>query len=413
MGVPVAMDVIGRVGQADAEAADQALELGAERLGAFVQGRQADARGSGIAGELGHVATDLAALLHHHAAAHHHGIHAGAVLGQHELVGRIVDRDPVHLLEVQEDDVGLVARRNAADLVEAQRPGATDGGCVQHLLGAQPAGVVRPLHVRHHGGAVHGLVHVEIVGAVGRIGADAEIDAELHHAPGIGNARSQTHVARRIVGDRGAVIGQPTHVVVVEPDAVGDGEIRAEQAQPVDMGGQGLAVALEGRHRLHLRFPDMAVQHDAEFARQPGRAGDQGVTAMERDDGRDAQADLLAVMFPAVQRFPHHRQRAFVRRLVVSGDFAAQPVGHGFQKPGDGLVEGKVGQHGRHHGAHPGIDIGLADGADFLDRSGRIAERQVVGGRAALEQHLHGAEIGVEVFVLEVLVGHEAGRAHP
>src|ERR1700704_3357386 len=35
MGVAVAMDVIGRVGKADAEAADQALELGAQRLGAF------------------------------------------------------------------------------------------------------------------------------------------------------------------------------------------------------------------------------------------------------------------------------------------------------------------------------------------------------------------------------------------
>ena len=32
MGVPVAMDVIRRVGQADAEAADQALELGMEAV---------------------------------------------------------------------------------------------------------------------------------------------------------------------------------------------------------------------------------------------------------------------------------------------------------------------------------------------------------------------------------------------
>ena len=37
MRVAVAMDVIGRLGQADAEAADQAFELGAERLGTVVQ----------------------------------------------------------------------------------------------------------------------------------------------------------------------------------------------------------------------------------------------------------------------------------------------------------------------------------------------------------------------------------------
>ena len=41
------------------------------------------------------------------------------------------------VVEVEEDDVGLVAGRDAADLlVEAERAGAAFGGGRQHLLGA-------------------------------------------------------------------------------------------------------------------------------------------------------------------------------------------------------------------------------------------------------------------------------------
>src|SRR4030095_3569214 len=44
MGMSVAMNVIGRVGEDDAEASDHAFQLGAERPGALVQRRQLGAR---------------------------------------------------------------------------------------------------------------------------------------------------------------------------------------------------------------------------------------------------------------------------------------------------------------------------------------------------------------------------------
>jgi len=51
----------------------------------------------------------------------------GAVLELHQLIGGVVDRDPVDRAEVEEDDVRLVAGRNPADALHAQRHRADEG----------------------------------------------------------------------------------------------------------------------------------------------------------------------------------------------------------------------------------------------------------------------------------------------
>ncbi len=67
------------------------------------------------------------------------------------------------------------------------------------------------------------------------------------------------------------------HVVIVEPDAVRDGEVRSEHAEAVEMCGLRSAIEPDAGYRLHLGFGDMAVNSDAELARQIGAAEDKGV----------------------------------------------------------------------------------------------------------------------------------------
>jgi hypothetical protein len=75
------------------------------------------------------------------------------------------------------------------------------------------------------------------------------------------------------------MIGEPAHVVIVEPDPMRHREVRPEQAQLIDMRGQRLAPALERGDGLHLRFRHMRLQHRAVVAGEPRRADDQRVGA--------------------------------------------------------------------------------------------------------------------------------------
>ena len=88
--------------------------------------------------------------------------------------------------------------------------------------------------------------------------------------PRLTPASSEAHVAAGVVRDRGAAVAEPFHVVIVEPDAVRDDEIGAEDAELVEMRSQGLAVELDAGKRLHLRLGDMAVQPDTKITGERG-----------------------------------------------------------------------------------------------------------------------------------------------
>ena len=64
-------------------------------------------------------------------------------------------------------------------------------------------------------------------------------------------------------------------------------------------------------------------------------------------------------------------------------------------------MEGAVGHHRGHHRAHARIGVGPADGLQSFRGRGRELEAQVVGGGASLAHHLHRADEGGEVLVLE------------
>src|SRR3546814_16829614 len=94
-----------------------------------------------------------------------------------KLVDRVVERNPVDMVEIEEDDIGLVAFLDAADLaLEAERPRAALGGGGEDLPGGQPVSNIRAAHLGDQRGQPPRLVHVMVIGEIGAIGADAHID---------------------------------------------------------------------------------------------------------------------------------------------------------------------------------------------------------------------------------------------
>ena len=88
----------------------------------------------------------------------------------------------------------------------------------------------------------------------------------------------------------------------------------------------------------------------------------------------------------------------------------AQVVRQGVEQAGNRLVEGQVGDHRGDDGAHPDLGIGLGDGVHaFAGRQGELGE-QVVGGGAALQHHLGGADGGGQLLVGQRPITTEPGR---
>ena len=80
------------------------------------------------------------------------------------------------------------------------------------------------------------------------------------------------------------------------------------------------------------------------------------------------------------------------------------------QEARDRPVERAVRHHRGHHRAHSGVGVGLADGFQtFRGRSGKL-EAQVIGPGASLADHLHRADEGGEVLVLERPASGDPGR---
>src|SRR5205814_555477 len=132
------------------------------------------------------------------------------------------------------------------------------------------------------------------------------------------------------------------HVVIVEPDAVRDGEIGAEDAELVEMRSQGLAVELDAGKRLHLRLGDMAVQPDAEITGKRGASPDELVRAMMRDGRRDGRADSAAIEGPVSERRARRGEGCLAGRKPEGFDALLQRIGERVHQAGDRLEKGAV-----------------------------------------------------------------------
>ena len=91
---------------------------------------------------------------------------------------RIVHRDPVHVVQVEEDDVGLVARRDPADLLRQGRARGRRLRCAARSASSVviQRSKVRALDLGGERGEPHRLVDVLVVRAVRAVGADADVD---------------------------------------------------------------------------------------------------------------------------------------------------------------------------------------------------------------------------------------------
>src|SRR5260221_13466683 len=149
-------DRIGLAREADAEAADDVLELAGERPElARLVAQLGDAIGDPAA-QRGDIDAGKASVLQHHAAADHHAVDGAAILAMDKLVHGVVERDEIGMVEIEEDDVGLIAWREAADRVaEAEGAGAAFGRHGEHLLGAQPAAIIGAKYPACEGGEAH------------------------------------------------------------------------------------------------------------------------------------------------------------------------------------------------------------------------------------------------------------------
>ena len=101
--------------------------------------------------------------------------------------------------------------------------------------GAEPELEIRCLDPRNQRGEPRRLEHVELVGTVGGVGRNANIDAAIEHRPHMRKAGAEAHVADRRMHNGRTVVGQPAAVVVIEPDCMCRREVRSQHAERVKM----------------------------------------------------------------------------------------------------------------------------------------------------------------------------------
>ena len=96
--------------------------------------------------------------------------------------------------------------------------------------------------------------------------------------------------------------------------------MRPEHAEAVEVGGLRPAVEPDPGYRLHLRFGNMAVDAEAELARQIGAAENEGVGTVMRYRRRYRRAYPVAVEGPVAQCLADRRQCRLGRRETQFGD---------------------------------------------------------------------------------------------
>jgi len=91
------------------------------------------------------------------------------------------------------------------------------------------------------------------------------------------------------VGDRRSFAAEQFHVGLVQPDAVGHGEVGADEAQLVHVSRQRGAVGAHSGYRLHFRFGHVRVKCKAVLAREVAASDQEFIGAVVRYGRRDGE----------------------------------------------------------------------------------------------------------------------------
>ena len=176
---------------------------------------------------------------------------------------------------------------NSAHLVlQAESPGAVDGGHIQDVGGLQAADAA--VDGVQQGHALHLPEEIAAVVPHGSVSAEADVDADAHHLRNGGNAVGDLHFAEGGVCHAGAGIPQLPDLPAVQIDDVGGDKLVVQRTVPV-----------EEVHRARPEFPPHPLQAPGIFrqmaggpkAQTPGRFTDgpdpAGLKVLLRDTAQD------------------------------------------------------------------------------------------------------------------------------
>src|SRR5579883_1286076 len=328
--------------------------------------------------------------------------HGALARGVDEAADRIVKRPHRRMRHIDEDEIGLGAGSEAADILAPQRLGAADRRRVEEVGRAQRMGAAGA-DARRIGGVSHLFEEIVREG----IGAEAEIDAGALIGAEILQRDAAPREDGRAMGDARAGRGEAAEIVaarpmepgmMVEEDAVADDGAGAERAQGVQPFDRRLTVAA---HDL-LEFDDalrrMDLEGKAPLARGRRRIGDElgraGVDLRRADEAREAARGVLARPFDKAERALHGGTPRRLVPFVVDGmAVTGEPAG------------------GAEHRRRIGADAAFAERVEpalMLDR--KVAERGDAARHQLRQGHLVGGAFarGVALEEEEVLVK----RAH-
>jgi hypothetical protein len=187
----------------------------------------------------------------------------------------VVDGAEVHLLEVEHQQIGLCAGRQATQVVAAQGTRAAQRGRVEHLLWRADTKAAIG-HAAHQGRVAH--LSNQVLGV--RIGAESDVDALLSIAGERLESDAHLQVLEGRVGDRCAAVGQALQVVgvgivhprvVVVEHAVAEQDVRAEEANAVQEFDRRFAVLAQDAMELEQVHGGVQGQPEAGFGCGPAR----------------------------------------------------------------------------------------------------------------------------------------------
>ena len=305
---------------------------------------------------------------HHRLAVDDDGVHHPGVAAHDDAVHRVIAAARIgQLAPIQDGDVGRHAGAQHADVVAAQRAGATRRCHVQDVL--RTAGLVAVAQAVEQVTDPHLLHHVRGIAAGGAVHPQPDaLDAGVHQGPHRAGAGTQVHIGDRAAGNAGVAVGQKLDVPLVQLDAVGVVEALAQQAVAAEPLHRGAAVARLGVLPLIAALGQVAVHHHIVFLGKFQRCLQDLLSVILRDAGADAH--------PA-----HRKTAAVVVGLDQAGGIGDDPLGG-------------IDNLRHHHVAH--LRVVAADGVETDAKFGgrlnlgvhqpgrfdRVRVPQVVGGRA-------------------------------
>ena len=141
------MDVVRLAGQADAESAEVLFERFAGLFGIPAASYQLLVNRFDASPNRRQIEVWKTALPEDDLAVDQDTVDGAAVFRMDQLIRRIVQGQKIHMVQIEEDDIGFVPRRQTAHIIpKAQGFGTTLGGHAEHLVGLQPVVIIMTPH---------------------------------------------------------------------------------------------------------------------------------------------------------------------------------------------------------------------------------------------------------------------------